>query len=39
MTSEVAMFAESLSQTLGCEEAKRSADPSANPLGFYPLRT
>ena len=33
------MFAESSCQTLGCQEAKRSADPSASPLGFYPLRT
>jgi hypothetical protein len=33
------MFAESLCQTLGRQDAKPSADPSANPLAFYPLRT
>ena len=33
------MFAESMCQCLGCQDAKRSADPSANPLTLYPLRT
>ena len=33
------MFAESLRYFLGCQEAKRSVDPSANPLRLYRLRT
>ena len=33
------MFAGSPRHTLGCQEAKRSADQSASPLSLYPLRT
>ena len=33
------MFVRSPRHILGCQEAKRSAEPSANPLRLYPLRT
>ena len=33
------MFVRSPHHILGCQEAKRFADPSASPLELYPLRT
>ena len=35
----LSMIAGSPCPTLGCQEAKRSAEPSASPLWRYPLRT
>jgi hypothetical protein len=39
LTPRSSMFAGSPHHSLGCQEATRSAAPSASPLSLYPLRT